>query len=278
MGKGNTSLTSEKCVFVEGGTFHNGVSNITLSSYLIDKYPVTNQDLKEFGRYYGSNFQDRLKNIGIKDDVDLFPAENIWWLEAIRICNDRSIKEGLNPCYSYAHWGTKPDNWPEYWCGSNVGWPEVFDCLDKYERNVLCDWTANGYRLPTEMEWEFAARGGNKSEGFIYSGSNEAQKVAWSSSDCCVSPKQVGTRLPNELDIYDMSGNVWEWCWDIFDKYPLNDITNPKGPIYGKNRVLRGGNWSQIPDFCTVSYRYTMVNFCDLLNGVIGFRCVKIPN
>jgi len=173
------------------------------------------------------------------------------------------MQEGLNPCYSYGTYGTDPDAWPSGW-NSN----------DENHINVSCNWTANGYRLPTEMEWQFAARGGNQSHNYTYSGSNDLNAVGWYNSNSGSTTHTVGTKAANELGIYDMSGNVREWVWDIYGSYPSDAQTDPHGATSGSDRVLRGGSWNYYANNCTVSHR----NYgnATLTRNHLGFRCLRI--
>ena len=131
-----------------------------------------------------------------------------------------------------------------------VSWDDVQEFLRKL--NAM---TGKRYRLPTEAEWEFAARGGNSSLGYKYSGSNSIGNVAWYYDNSGGRTHAVGTKSPNELGIYDMSGNVWEWCHDWFDSYSSSSQRNPKGPNTGSDRVNRGGCWGNDAGLCRVSTR-----------------------
>ena len=133
---------------------------------------------------------------------------------------------------------------------TNVSWNDVQGFLCKLNAA-----TGKAYRLPTEAEWEYAARGGNKSQGYKYAGSNDPDLVAWHSGNSGNTTHEVGTRFPNELGIYDMSGNVWEWCQDWYGSYSSSPQTNPKGPNSGSYRVLRGGSWFYLARYCRVSDR-----------------------
>jgi len=111
------------------------------------------------------------------------------------------------------------------------------------------------FRLLTEAEWEFAARGGNKSQGYKYAGSNTVGTVAWYTSNASSSTHPVATKAPNELGLYDMSGNVWEWCQDWYGNYTSGEKTDPTGPRTGSYRVFRGGSWWWHDTDCRVSCR-----------------------
>ena len=113
--------------------------------------------------------------------------------------------------------------------------------------------TGKNFRLPTEAEWEFAARGGIKSKGYKYSGSNTLADVAWYRDNSGITPHDVGTKSPNELGLYDMSGNVWEWCSDWYGNYSSSPSNNPTGPSSGTYRVLRGGSWFNYASRCRSS-------------------------
>lgn len=115
--------------------------------------------------------------------------------------------------------------------------------------------TGQNFRLPTEAEWEFAARGGNKSQGYQYSGSNNLDDIAWYDDNSASATHDVATKQPNELGIYDMNGNVWEWCQDRCASYSSSPQTNPTGPKKGEERVIRGGDWSYNAIGCRVSCR-----------------------
>ena len=147
------------------------------------------------------------------------------------------------------------------------------DCQEFVSR--LNSLTGKNFRLPTEAEWEYAARGGNKSLHYKYSGSDNIDEVAWYNNNSGRSTHAVGTKSPNELGIYDMSGNVWEWCSDWYGGYSAGAQTNPQGPSSGSYRVLRGGSWINYAGICRVSIR----SYDDHGNSNINFglRLVLVP-
>ena len=153
------------------------------------------------------------------------PVETISWYDALKFCNELSKKEGLTPCYS----------------GSGT--------------YIKCNFKANGYRLPTEAEWEYAARGGNVKSPYEYSGSDNAAEVAWYSGNSNAKTHEICLKSPNALGLYDMSGNVWEWCWDKYGSYEMIEQDNPKGAETGIYRVTRGGGSNSSTLECAVLRR-----------------------
>ncbi|MBW6513416.1 MAG: formylglycine-generating enzyme family protein [Candidatus Syntrophosphaera sp.] len=245
-------------ILVEGGTFHNGTSNITLSSFYLDRYELTQAGYEQIMKENPSH------DYGVGPS---YPVYRVSWFDAIEYCNRRSIQEGITPCYSYGNYGADPDSWP-------TGWNANYQ-----NQNFLnCNWSAPGYRLPSEMEWMFAAKGGNQSLNFIYSGSNDVDLVAWYNENSGGVAHIVGLKVPNELGFHDMSGNLWEWVWDFyFATYPTSDQTNPHGPDYGTCRVNRGSCFHGQGSFCAVTFRNIGGLATDIYYGV-GFRvCRNAP-
>lgn len=168
-------------------------------------------------------------------------------------------------------WCALMDNNPSYFKGDNLPVEQVsWDDCQKFI-NKLNDITGRKFRLPTEAEWEYAARGGKKSRGYQYSGSNKISDVAWYSSNSEHKTQPVGLKLANELGLYDMSGNVDEWCFDRFGFYSALSQTNPLGADDGICRVYRGGSWEQTAEFCRSSDRS---NYGTSKNRIynLGFR------
>ncbi|MBR5147425.1 MAG: formylglycine-generating enzyme family protein [Bacteroidales bacterium] len=145
---------------------------------------------------------------------------------------------------------------PSYYSGSQrpvekISWNDCQEFITK-----LNQLTGKNFRLPTEAEWEYAARGGNKSQGYKYSGSNTIDNVAWCHSNSSSQTHDVKTKQANELGIYDMSGNVYECCHDWYGSYGSSSQTNPTGPTSGSRRVLRDGSWNDGAGACRVSSRF----------------------
>lgn len=150
---------------------------------------------------------------------------------------------------------------PSYFEGDDLPVEQVsWDDCQEFIRK-LNSLTGQNFRLPTEAEWEFACRGGNNSRGYKYSGSNYIDNVAWYDGNSGDKTHPVATKSPNELGIYDMSGNVWEWCADWYGDYSSGRQTNPKGPYGGSSRVSRGGGWFYSARDCRSSYRFNSPTF-----------------
>jgi formylglycine-generating enzyme required for sulfatase activity len=190
-------------------------------------------------------------------------VETVSWYDAIVFCNKLSVAEGLSPAYSIAG-SIDPSDWGAVPTSNNATWDAA----------VIVS-GSNGYRLPTEAQWEYAAKGGDGSPGnYTYSGSDNVDAVAWYSGNSGSMTHEVGKKAANGLGLYDMSGNVWEWCWDWYGAYTNQAQTDPTGPASGANRVLRGGGWYDSAVLVRSAYRY--YNFSpDYRGNFIGFRLVR---
>ena len=267
-------------VFVRGGDATLNGKEVTISSFWISPYEVTQE---EFVSVMTGNTNGIEANPSYFPDYPVAgevqerrPVDCVSWYDAIVYCNLLSIKEGLTPCYTIKD-STNPAAW-----GTSPASTSAEDYADW--ESVTCNFNANGYRLPTEAEWEYAARGGkagmaNSSWEYEYSGSDTRDDVAWYRDNSGSKTHEVGKKQANALGLYDMSGNVFEWCWDRYGSssgYP-SGTEDPAGPDTGSNRVGRGGSWDSGASYCAVSFRYNYApyfryNFYDYC---IGFRLVR---
>ncbi|MBN1648963.1 MAG: SUMF1/EgtB/PvdO family nonheme iron enzyme [Spirochaetales bacterium] len=223
----NNVRLPEGFVLVRGGTFQMGsndtdcekpVHSVTLPDFAISRYEVT-QGL--YKKIMGGNPSDTKWGIG-----DNNPVNCVSWYDAVKFCNKLSESEGRTPAYTIS--------------GTNVSW----------DRN------ADGYRLPTEAEWEYVAKGGNSSRNYTYAGSGSIGNVAWYRDNSGNRTHPVGQKQANELGLYDMTGNVWEWCWDWYGSYQSGSVSYPVGASSGSYRVLRGGSWYGIASYCRAAIRH----------------------
>ncbi len=239
--------SDENMILVKGGTFKMGSTDLGPN----DDEPIHDVRLNSFliGKCEVSQKQWKAvmgnsPSLFVGEDL---PVENVNYYDAVEYCNKRSQQEGLTPCYT----GTGDA--------------------------IVCNFEADGYRLPTEAEWEFAARGGNKSANYVYSGSNIPEEVAWFELNSGLKTNPVGKKKSNELGIYDMSGNIWEWCEDWYDEnyYKTSPVDNPHGPEKGKLRSYRGGGGNGRPFFLRTTARFNLPSGHGRFD--MGFRVVRKP-
>lgn len=248
---------------VAGGTFKADTTFVTISSFKIDNCEITYElwtEVRNWGLVHGYTDLQQGQS-GANSKTANNPVTCVNWYDVIKWCNARSEKDSLSVVYY-----TNSTQKTVYRTGN----------IDVINNAVM--WTANGYRLPTECEWEFAARGGNQTHGYKYSGSDSWDEVAWCSNISDLKTHPVGNMNPNELGIYDMSGNVKEWCWDgyVANTYPSGGTVDPKGPSSSTfYHLLRGGSCFQADYECVVGRMSLWVTDRSERDIGNGFRCVR---
>ncbi len=241
-------------VYLPGGEFLMGsdqgnpdeapAHRVRLSPFLMDQEEVTHAQFVRVQLPDPSHWQDNPNR----------PVERVRWRDAKQYCNERSLAEGLKPCYN--------EKTPEW----------------------TCDFAADGYRLPTEAEWEYACRAGT-TEPYDFGAADRLRQYAWFADDAQEMTHPVGQKKPNRWGFYDLYGNVAEWCEDVYDPNyyrhsPTLDPPGPPSPGKDVKRVLRGGSWKASADMCRASYRQGQktgdTDAC-FFTDYCGFRCVRRP-
>ena len=239
-----TSIVAKKMVHIPEGEFPMGsengpvaeqpIHNVKLSSFYMSKCLVTQRDYEKVMSVNPSNFLGDLNR----------PVESVSWFDAVEFCNKWSILDGLTPCYTIS------------------------------DGEVFLDVKKNGYRLPTEAEWEYACRAGSSSEFFWGDDEKLATKYAWDETNSDDTTHSVGTKQKNGFGLYDMTGNVWEWTadWYAIDYYQHSEDLDPLGPEFGEHKVIRGGCYFQGVSRLRCASRIKRLP--KLVDDVTGFRCV----
>jgi len=281
---------SDSMALIPAGPFQMGTNNlpyesqmsdagpnhtVNLSAFYMDKYEVTSQQWFEVRNWAMANGYTFGAGSG---KAATHPVQKVSWHDCVKWCNARSEMEGLTPCYYTSAVQT-----------------QIYRIGQISPSNDYVNWSANGYRLPTEAEWEKAGRGGAVGTRFpwsdgqtislaqanYYGSAGSAYDVGPDGNNPLFTPggypytSPVGYFAPNGYGLYDMAGNVFEWCWDWYDAtyYASSPASNPPGPATGTSRVLRGGYWDVHAAYCRVAVRLDSAP--DVTSDNFGFRCVR---
>jgi formylglycine-generating enzyme required for sulfatase activity len=260
----------------EGSSNEQPAHSVYVSAFYIDRYEVTKAKWDEVANWAATNGYD-ITAAGGAGKASTHPVQSVSWYECVKWCNARSEKEGLPTVY-------------RYWFGMQIR------TYRTGQQDAFLSPLGTGYRLPTEAEWEKAARGGTAGHRFPWSNSDEIQHAranyfSSASYDYDTSPTRryhqsytnaplpytspVRSFAPNGYGLYDMAGNVWEWCWDWYSTsyYSTSPGSDPRGPSSGTYRVLRGGSWLNHANYARVASRYNGSPGSE--DNLIGFRCAR---
>lgn len=250
-----TTKSGSEMVLIPAGKFRMGSASgradeapaheVQIAAFLMDRYEMTQEQYAKYREHITLEF-DTFRGSHFTGPKN--PVEMIAWGAAAMLCNARSRVEGLQPCYD--------------------------------EETGQCNFGADGYRLPTEAEWEYACRAGADTDYYFGGHSQSLSQHAWFGENAGKKTHPVGEKKPNPWGLYDMYGNVAEWCNDIYraDSYAGSPAENPRGPKDGEKRVLRGGAWNSTADACRSAYRLgDEPGFEDacFARDALGFRCVR---
>jgi formylglycine-generating enzyme required for sulfatase activity len=225
---------------------------VTLTkSFYMGKYQVTQEQYQAVMGNNPSYFTGAVA--GESGTPSKLPVEYVTWYDAVEFCNKSSVLEGLQEVYTIS--GRTPE----------MGDPII-------SATVTVDWNKNGYRLPTEGEWEYACRA-RTTMAYNTGGATISDRTGWYNANSGSKTHKVGLKPANNWGLYDMHGNVWEWCWDWYGDYASGAQTDPTGAVTGAGRVVHGGNWSLAGSFLRSARRFSY----DPLSryGVLGFRVVR---